>query len=429
MNMQRNVLLVLLTGMLNLTAVSAFAFDLGEIAIHGFVTQTFAKSTANQIFTLDTEGGSVDWFEAGINFTVEPVDGLRIGMQLYGQELGAQGNGRVVIDWATGDYRWQDWLGFRIGKNKMTFGLYNTARDADMARLSILLPPIYPETLRDLMNAYIGGEVYGAFSMGSGGDLDYVAFGGTMDLDDAFVIGRFMERGAEAGLRALPMPLEHASFTVNNINANMDHIYGGAIRWQTPLDGLLLQGTWHTSESYFSSSTTYSGWMGPIPTSITLQTETTHQTVDSWVLSAEYISGNFFLVGEYWEGSTRVKNVIGGLPFPLPEMPATEQTTLSYYLQAGYRLNDWFQFGGYYSKFYDDKNDMDGSGLEMRGQPAYLAWQNDLTLTTRFDINKHWLVKLEAHLYDGAASVEPMDNPDGIEENWTLFLARITFHF
>ena len=76
MNNRWKVLLVLAIGLLGLSAMSASAFDLGDIAVHGFVTQTLAKSTANQVFTIDSEGGSADWFEAGINFTgnVEGTD-------------------------------------------------------------------------------------------------------------------------------------------------------------------------------------------------------------------------------------------------------------------------------------------------------------------------------------------------------------------
>jgi hypothetical protein len=433
MKVQRIVGMMMTLGVALATTAPSSAYDLGDIAIHGFVTQTVLKSSDHSVFALDSSGGSLDWFEIAINFSSEPVDGLRIGMQLLAREFGPSGNDAVVIDWATGDYRFHDWLGVRIGKNKLPFGLYNESRDADMARPSILLPQsMYPETMRDLLNAYLGGEVYGFVPLGSKTDLDYRVFYGTMNLDNVLVVRRNVSRGAWMGLQSLPMPLSNATYSVDNIEASMDHIYGGALVWNAPINGLRVSATWHTSQSNFSSNTTYRGWMGPAPMSLTLQSTTDYKTENSWVASAEYRTGKLLLVGEYWESTIRMQNSIGGLPFPSPQMPTIRSTNIGQYTQAAYRFAPWCQLSGYYSVYYTDKDDKDGRILEMRGQPRHRAWSKDLALTVRFDINTHWLIKIEAHVLDGTggALVEPMDQPDGrLERDWTMFLARATFHF
>ncbi len=427
----RNVALrTLLTLVVLVGAASGSAFDLGEIEIHGFATQSYIKTTGNNTFSLHSIDGSPDWFEAGVNFSSEPVEGLRIGVQLYARELGEQGNGDVKIDWAMGDYRWRDELGFRVGKVKMPFGLYNEARDADMARPSILLPQaIYPETLRDLINAYLGGEAYGTFSLGAGGDLSYRAFYGTMDLDGVFVIDRFMRKGAASGLRALPFPLTEPNISISNAKATMDQIYGVQLQWQTPIDGLRVNVNRHESESHFSNLTTYSGWMADILASVSMTTSTNYDTLDSTVVSAEYRAGKFMIVGEYWWNTTRIKNTIGGLPFPLPDMPAVEEGAVAYYGQIAYRVNDWLQLSGYYSEYFSDRSDKDGDRYIARGQPAYLAWSKEFSTTIRFDINNHWLFKLEGHFFDGGANADDIDNPDGIEKDWTMLIGRFVFYF
>jgi hypothetical protein len=406
------------------------AFDLGDIVIHGFVTQSYIKTTENQMFGMNTVDGSFDWFEAGINFSTEPVEGLRIGLQLYARELGPQGNEEIKIDWAMGDYRWKDELGFRIGKVKLPFGLFNEVRDADMARPSILLPQaIYSENLRELINAYLGGEIYGTLSMGGAGDLSYRLFGGTMNLDGAYVIERFMRNGAESGMRSLPFPLAEPNYTISNIRANMDHIYGGELQWHTPVDGLRFNITYHTSESHFSNLTTYSGWMGQVPASINLTTSTSYESLENVVLSTEYRAGKLHVVGEYWWNDIRTQNTIGGLPFPMPQMPAIEEGPIAYYGQVAYRVKDWLQLSGYYSEFFKNRGDKDGDALVARGQPAYYGWSKEFSATARFDISQSWVFKIEGHFYDGGATAQKIDNPDGIEKDWSMLIGRFSFYF
>src|SRR5207253_8304859 len=81
-------------------------------------------------------------------------------------------------------YRWRDWLGFRAGRVKVPFGLYNTTSDIDAARNSILLPQsVYPITNRDYLLAQTGGEVYGYKHLGPLGSVEYRAYYGTIYLD------------------------------------------------------------------------------------------------------------------------------------------------------------------------------------------------------------------------------------------------------
>jgi len=425
---------VLLGLLIAAAASSVGAFDLGDIEIHGFVSSTGTKTTDNNVFTLNSVDGSLDWFEAGINFNIEPVEGLRIGMQLYSRTLGEQGNSNVVIDWATGDYRLRDWIGFRIGKNKLTYGLYNTTRDADMTRPNILLPQgMYSENLRDLVNAYLGGEIYGSIPLGSNSDLEYQVFYGTQDLDDAFIVQRFMEKGAAAGANFLPFPLQEVTYNTDSIKADMDYIFGGALRWNTPLDGLLFGVTYQQSEATFSSRTVYHGWMeqGPalVPISFATTADTDYDQKNSYALSGEYRRNRLTVAAEYWETSTMTTNVLGGLPFPTPPMAPITQDSLSYYGQVAYRLAKWLELSGYYSVYYPDKHDKDGDRYAMSGLPASQAWSKDLTISARFDITRYWLFKIEGHFVDGTASVEPLDNPQGVTDDYTMVLGRFTFFF
>ena len=65
----------------------------------------------------------------------------------------------------------------------------------------------------------------------------------------------------------------------------------------------------------------------------------------------------------------------------------------AWYVQGSYRLNDRFQTQAYYSVYWPDRNDKDGQRFVQRGQPGFRAWQKDIALTARVDINRHWLLK------------------------------------
>ncbi|MEZ4527840.1 MAG: hypothetical protein R2941_18145, partial [Desulfobacterales bacterium] len=105
-------------------AGSAFAWDMKQIQIHGFVSQGWLKSDNNNYYFADTEDGTFQFNEMGLSFASELTDDLRIGIQLLSKDLGEFGNNDVEIDWAYGDYRFRNWLGVRAGKIKLANGLY-----------------------------------------------------------------------------------------------------------------------------------------------------------------------------------------------------------------------------------------------------------------------------------------------------------------
>ena len=125
----------------------------------------------------EATNGTSAFTEAAITVTAQPMDRLRVGIQFLGRSFGSSGGDQVVIDWAYGDYRWKDQLGFRAGKVKLPFGLYNEGRDVDMLRTCIFLPQsIYNERMRDFILAYEGAGAYGNFPQP--GQLEHDRFQG-----------------------------------------------------------------------------------------------------------------------------------------------------------------------------------------------------------------------------------------------------------
>src|SRR5258705_10965934 len=112
--------------------------------IHGFASQGFILSSGNN-YLARSKSGTFEFSEIGLNFTSQPTDKLRVGVQFFAQKLGPTGDYNAKMDWFYLDYRWKDWLGFRAGRTKLPFGLYNEVNDIDQARVPILLPQsVYP---------------------------------------------------------------------------------------------------------------------------------------------------------------------------------------------------------------------------------------------------------------------------------------------
>src|SRR4051794_20873387 len=102
----------------------------GSLEIHGFVSQGFILSSGNN-YLASSKKGSFEFAELGVNFTELLTEKLRVGLQFFAHDLGPIGSYSAKADWFYLDYHWQDWLGFRAGRTKLPFGLYNETNDID----------------------------------------------------------------------------------------------------------------------------------------------------------------------------------------------------------------------------------------------------------------------------------------------------------
>jgi hypothetical protein len=195
------------------------AFVEPPVEIHGFVSQGFFKTTANN-YLGESERGSVDFTEVGLNFTKQLGENLRAGVQVFARDIGPLGNYAPQFDWYYLDYRFFDWLGVRAGRTKLPFGLYNETSDIDAARVPVLLPQsLYSIQSRDYLLAQTGAELYGLVPLGGAGDLEYRLYGGTIFLNVTDVSSE-----------------ERSRYQV-------PYLIGGRLMWQAPLEGLSLGGS------------------------------------------------------------------------------------------------------------------------------------------------------------------------------------------
>src|SRR5258708_25047312 len=84
--------------------------DLPDLQLHGFISQGYLLSSANN-YLAKTSSGSFEFSEVGLNFTLPATDRLRLGLQLFTRQLGPLGDYKTVLDWYSLGYHWRHWLG------------------------------------------------------------------------------------------------------------------------------------------------------------------------------------------------------------------------------------------------------------------------------------------------------------------------------
>ena len=346
---------------------SALAFELDQIQIHGFVSQGYLRSDEYDYLVNDMKEGSFEFNESGFNVMSNLSSRLRVGIQLLSRDLGDSGNNKVTIDWAFGDYRYRNWLGVRCGQFARAFGLYNQSRDIDATRNGIFLPgSVYHESNRLSQKSMKGVAVYGVLP----GAFEYEIQYGTLD------------------------PEFQESSSADTQVANDTYVLHA--RWNAPIDGLVLVGSFDT----FSLSTTST--VDEVDVTSTVELE-------KWVAGIEYIRGELTCAAEYTERTMSGRTVAG------------------YYGLLTYRLNDLVELGTVYSTLYMDKDDKDGDSYAQQGLPRALAWNKDLSMTARFDLSESWVAKLEGHWINGLIGIS--DYGDDPSEDGFMLAAKVTFSF
>ena len=367
--------------------------EAASVEAHGFVSQGFIKSTDNN-YLADSKRGSFEFTEVGINFTTQPTERLRLGTQLFSNKLGATGNFNVKADWFYVDYRWRDWFGIRAGRVKLPFGLYNDTSDIDAARVPVLLPQsVYPIANRDYLLAQTGLELYGYVDLRKGGALDYRLYGGTIYI-----------------------PLTGQAPPVQVTDLSTQYVVGGRLMWDTPVEGLRVGGSLQILRLDFGATFTLPAAMPPPATMTTAVTAAFPVVI--WVSSLEYAAHDWLLAAEYSRWHAKVED--SSDPTLLANAAAVSERA---YAMTAYRVRRWLQPGVYYSLYFPN--------VDMRTGPAGV--QHDASGTLRFDINDHWLVKVEGHYMHGTAALVPALNngtpASALTEDWGVFFVKTTAYF
>jgi hypothetical protein len=381
-------------GLICLTVAGPLSANAEGVNIQGFISQGYLKTDQNN-YLAETDDGSFQFNEMGINFTTFVSDKLKMGCQFFARDLGTVGNDDIVVNWAFAEYGFRNWMGVRVGLIKIPFGFYNDLRDFDSLRPSILLPSsVYNEWVRDSFNSMKGFELYGLVDIGGLGDIGYQLQAGEIQVPLDSGTGKYILEIISGGLDSLT-------------KIKIDKAYVARLIWTTPLDGLRIGG------SFVFSGSSIEGGRGEIP--ISLRSDPSNFTV----FSIEYIYQNLKIAVEnFWvKNDQTILTDLSGLGLGNTTQKSKNDTNDSFYISLGYRFADWFEAAYYYSDYIQNE-DLKGDENKLRDQ----------CFSFRFDINPNWLVKLETHLMNGEFGVSPDDDGHTYNE-WMLYAVKVSYSF
>lgn len=377
----------------------ASAMD-NPVNIHGFIAQGYLKTSDNN-FIQDSEDGSFQLNEMGINFTSEPVDKLRIGMQFFANDFGSVGNDDIVLDWAYADYRFFDFLGVRGGKIKNPVGLYQEVRDLDMLRTSVFLPISgYDEYLRNTANGTQGIGIYGDINTDKFGSFNYQMIMGTTNIPEGSGEALFLGIG---------------QFDITNVD--LDTILSYAFVWSDPT------GMVRVGQTAWFADLTADGTMLAAPS---VSIHYLMKNIEIYASSFEFTWNDLVFTYERWWNHSQLELFVSGAP-----TGRSARNLLGQFWRISYRVSDLVTLGYYYTEYFDNEGDRKGQRRDpaVYGTNAATAWHKESVFSVRLDINANWIFKIDYHYVDGNAKLLAPLNPEGMKHHWHMYAAKVSYNF
>ncbi|HEY1171674.1 MAG TPA: hypothetical protein VGH19_09910 [Verrucomicrobiae bacterium] len=390
-------------GMMACTSAHAWDYKIGNqtLSFHGFASQgVIASSDYNYLG--HSNDGSFEFNEFGLNASISPFNRTRISVQGFMFDVGNVGNYNPFLDYASIEYTFNDHIGIRGGRVRRPGGIYNHIQDVDLARTSILLPQgMYDARWRDFSTSIDGVVVFGNTSLGKVGGLSYEVYGGYMELSDEGGVAKQIQNGLP------PAPI--GSFD----SLERNPVIGAQLWWQTPVDGL------RAGASYgYLMDFTYNFAVNPPFGAGAMSSES---NIPYQQYSLEYAWKNWTFQAEYYTYVVNSRTYVGNV-----NVARGKSHPDSWYVGAAYRFNKWFEAGTYYSEFYGNIDNRNGTGAAVSSD----AYQKDLALSLRFDVKDWWILKLEGHRIQGTGQLNNASlNPVRDERTWYMLAAKTTFSF
>ena len=375
------------------------AFELPEnVQVHGFLSQAYIKTSANNFFGNTSGGGSFDFREIGINGSWRALSDLQLSLQLVSRWAGETDDGDPRVDYGFLDYSIvsdaDNLWGLRLGRILNPFGFYNETRDVAFTRPSILLPQsIYFDANRNLALSGDGGQIYGE-RRSEYGDFFFQLVGGYPRVDDPDLEPAIF-------MQDVPGNLEGAPTVLGRILYERD---GGALR-------LAVSGG-NINANYE-------------PDALGDPLEDGNFNFRPVLLSAQYNAERWSLTGEYAFRHTKLSD-FG------PAFPDVSFTGESYYVQGTYRFAPRFDAVLRYDVLIKNKDDRNGAQFEaVTGLPGFTQFAKDLTVGVRWDATRSIMLRGEFHRVNGTGWLSTLENPNpnDLEQHWNLFSILASFRF
>ena len=387
-----------LPALLAMIAVCSPALAL-DYQVHGYAAQGFVYSDDNNFFG-DSTHGSYNYYEAGLNASVQVHPKLIFAAQAAIRDAGISDDGTLRLDYALADYRFltsvDSSAGVRVGKVKNALGFFNETRDVIFTRPSILMPRVYNDNQnqRSLVFTAPGAQLYGSKVFGR----HELSLTGTVSADRDV---RKSDKRLLIDLSGLPFSLR----IEDSWNAQlMDSLDGG--RWQFAL-------------SHFFGRFT-------LATPPTVRVAGTFD-VGITIFSARFNAEKLSLTAEYARNPNTDDVTFMGLPFLHTRIVADGG-----YVQGEYRFNaSWGAVARFETSFVD-MDDRSGRKFAAAnpGADRKSRMSQDVMIGINWRAGEHWGVWGEYYWIDGTSSLQRLENPPPIRASrWTLLMLMAGYKF
>ena len=370
-----------------------------NLEVHGFATQGFVKTSANSFFG-DSEDGSFDFTELGVNATLEPTPRVRLSGQLLSRNAGKMYSGSPVVDFALADVSVRstekESLAFVAGRIKNPLGLFNETRDVAFTRPGVFLPQVvYFDRVRNVVMSSDGAglraqrfgdqanvNVFLAITYPQTDEnIEYAYLGtgysGDFEAKQPSLIGRLLVETPENELRG--------SFSIASTSLDFDRKPNDPIG-----DGRLDFVYWIASLQY---------------------------ATEDWTITAEYMREPID-----WDG-------FEGSIFNDKRADAE-----GYYLQAAWRARDDIEFVLRYEEGFADRADRSGKDIEQATWglvPSHTQYSKIFTLGARWDPTPNIMLRAEYQRHNGTFILSSRENPDPseLDPDWDMFSISASYRF
>lgn len=361
--------------------------------IHGFLTQAYVKTTDNSFFG-DSEDGSFDFREIGVNASYRINPGLMFSAQALSRKAGEMYDGSLDIDYAQIDYTYYNndasRYGLLLGRTKSTLGFYNDSRDVAATRPGIFMPQaIYWDRVRNMVLSTDGIQLYADYTSGLH-RFNLHLFGGKTPIDEN-VENTYID------------PALNATLDQDGVTTGGRLLYewdGGRIR--LALSNALLELDSHSS--LFPPG---------------------RVDIDYWVLSAQYNHGPWRFTYEYMEEPIDYQGYQNLLE-------NFDTTVDGFYFQGDYRFLDNWELLVRYEESHYDKDDQSGAIIStISGLPAYTFYSKVWTAGLLWEPTEQLMLRAEFSQVEGTIFLSNLENPIPANrvKDWNLFSLLVSYSF
>lgn len=378
---------------------TVFSMDISDkLTLNAFINQGYVNSPDNPYY--GEKDGSFEFRDLVLNANWHVNENIRFSGQVLNRTVGKIEKSENSVDYLLVDFTLAAesnyTTGFRLGRNKIPFGLYNSARDISMTRPGVVVPEsTYFEEYRDLLLSTNGINLY-YDSFNEFGIFQFEAYAGSRDVSDR-TLERYSSDFSGSGT------YESKGFSVNFV-PNIEH--------DITLNFSLLDST-----SKVTGEAAYGFVTLPVQFDFEGQFKiaSIQYNLQDWIFTTEYV----------------LADTISTIETPFGEISNKNIQSEGYYFQAEWLINQSFTALARYDEYFINNQDRDGSASATAQIPANNFFAKGLTVGGRWLINSNLSLTAEYSKKTGTAGIETTKNYDlnNLKKDWNLFRAELTYQF